>query len=497
YFFPYGNHTDFLAPLKALSPLFEAMLYRFKSIGLPTLFHDEPKIKTALLIYSKLRSKTSKYEPANFAGRGFILSLIADLAERSDDSNFHFEDGMTVIQWIIYKLCEREVKRQNLPISAEQQIEIFRELAELKSCGTMITTEMFRDIIAICGDRLEQKDIDGLLEGSLKDHPLIRKDRYGIWDFVHEQVLFALLAEQILYYVEKSPSSLRKFFSNIKVEGSLLTDLSTAIVDQIFSIPNYDAKNKIKDVIRISISCYDSTDHLDEIEQYQRSLLTVIAMIATNRLCPPGKERLERTKEFVSYFPDSFLKGLHFIGTIPSMDFSGITFEKCRFDKVTWANCKFDETTLFNDYYFSGGKVVNCEHFGDSKWEKGWLDSEAKAMVDSYRVEAKKKQYTKVDLKRDIEYIINKFVPKESVGFKTVYEEHLMSGIIGHSRYGNDILDVLCKYLLEKHVLSKISGYAFNIKDSAKESVQHYINNGVFTGMIAEAYDEICKKLKL
>ncbi|MEW6738925.1 MAG: hypothetical protein AB1325_03340, partial [Nitrospirota bacterium] len=42
YFFPYGNHTDFLAPLKALSPLFEAMLYRFKSIGLPTLFHDEP-----------------------------------------------------------------------------------------------------------------------------------------------------------------------------------------------------------------------------------------------------------------------------------------------------------------------------------------------------------------------------------------------------------------------------------------------------------------------
>ncbi|MEW6739549.1 MAG: rod shape-determining protein, partial [Nitrospirota bacterium] len=42
-FFPYGNHTDFLAPLKALSPLFEAMLYRFKSIGLPTLFHDEPE----------------------------------------------------------------------------------------------------------------------------------------------------------------------------------------------------------------------------------------------------------------------------------------------------------------------------------------------------------------------------------------------------------------------------------------------------------------------
>ncbi|MEW6740961.1 MAG: hypothetical protein AB1325_13800, partial [Nitrospirota bacterium] len=45
YFFPYGNHTDFLAPLKALSPLFEAMLYRFKSIGLPTLFHDEPELK--------------------------------------------------------------------------------------------------------------------------------------------------------------------------------------------------------------------------------------------------------------------------------------------------------------------------------------------------------------------------------------------------------------------------------------------------------------------
>lgn len=472
------------------------------------LHNDRLRVKQALSVYDALSRIGTTSESANFAGRGFILNLIADLVEKSDGTSITFTGATPIIQWIMRSFCEREVKRQKLPITAEQQLEIFREFAEHASRDDFQpTTQLLRDMITGCVEGLKDEDLAMLLgesstkqasSYSLQDHPLIRKNESGEWDFVHEQIRFALLAEQILVYIKKSSNALKNFFMNVKLKGSLQIDLATALIDQIIStVMPLEAKKEIQAMINALLTCCSPTTLTIEESQYERSLAGTIALLALNSLCPQGQERKERTKEFCSYFPGESLEGIHFSGTISSMDFSGITFKKCRFEKDTWANCKFDENTIFESCYFIGGKVINCENFGNAQWVSGYIDSEAKALISAYRIEAGKKQYTKDDLKHDIESMLRKIVPKEGVGFKTIYETHLTSGTIGHSKYKNIIVDTFSRFLLEKHEISSISGHAYNVKAAAKDSVKHYLTNGVYTGALADVYEDICKKLKL
>lgn len=475
-------------------------------------FDEELKLKEALSIYDQLRMLGTGTEASNFAGRGFILSLIADLVADYEDETASFSGKQPVIQWIIRAFCEREVKRQQLPLKAEQQIEVFREFAEYTSCdykalGYATTTQLLREIITYCADDLRESDIDLLLAETkttgdirkLQDHPLIRRGPDGEWDFVHEQIRFALLAEQILGYINKSAEALKNFFLRLRLTGSLQTDLATAIIDRVVNSVSspVEAKKEIQEIIRALLNCCLSSLERGEESQYERSLAGTIGLLTLNILCRQGQERKDRTEEFISYFPDAALNGISFSGSISSMDFRGVRFKKCRFERNNWANCSFDETTFFDDCHFIGGKVTNCQNFGSAQWLNGHFDLEAKALINSFRIDAGKRQYTKEDLKQDIESLLRKIVPKEGIGFKTVYETHLTAGTIGHSKYRDEITEIVKKHLLHRHELSGISGHAYNVKDSAKDAIKHYFSNGVYSGALSDVYDEVCKRLKL
>ena len=66
-----------------------------------------------------------------FSGRGFMLSLIADLATDSGTGgpSTQIDTPATTLNWILTSLCEREIKRRSLQMSATQQIEAFQLLA--------------------------------------------------------------------------------------------------------------------------------------------------------------------------------------------------------------------------------------------------------------------------------------------------------------------------------------------------------------------------------
>src|SRR6185437_15313467 len=80
-----------------------------------------PKVEQAVQTYSLLSK-----EDENFVGRGFVLSLIADLAEQGGTYDAKPLGTSQVMHWLIDALCEREILRQQLPFSAQEQITTLR-----------------------------------------------------------------------------------------------------------------------------------------------------------------------------------------------------------------------------------------------------------------------------------------------------------------------------------------------------------------------------------
>lgn len=460
---------------------------------------DENRVKRSAQIYENLQ-KTG----TDLVGRGFILSLIADLVIRTE-SNPSFTTGRaSVLQWIMKAFCEREVERQKLPVDVDQQLRILREFAEVSVSPDknnqlpQPTSQLLREIISLSVEGLKDDQIDKLVSnesrGSLHDHPLLKKSVRDMWEFRYEQIRYNLLAELVIDYAKESGSHLRGFFSRMRLDGSLLTDIATAIVDQIYSSSSsISPKEQIKLLIQALIE--SSIDGMAQ--KTPRNLATLVATLTMNKVCPIGQERAERTKEFTALFPGSFLGGLYFSGTIASMDFCGVSFKDCWFDQLTWASCAFDDKTVFDSCHVLGGKAVNCTGFGKAQWIKESFDAGAKSWITSEQIRAGKKKYTKEDIKNDMKQLIKRFIPKEGVGFKTVVEKNLTTGTFYSSEHRETIIETFHKFILEQHHLSGTSEAAFNIKKEAKSAMQYYASNGVFTGALAETYEELVKKLKL
>jgi hypothetical protein len=464
---------------------------------------SEERLGSAMAIYSRFSPSKIDDTPSNFVGRGFILNLIADLVSRSATIPALGNEKTNVIRWIISALCEREEKRQKLPISPETQIRIFEDCAEEIARGHTITDETLTTLIQFSAlpsnEELGSLVGDSRKRGSLQDHPLIRRLESGHWEFVHEQVLFNLLAQRLTECVEQYPERLRNLLPYLRIEGSLLTDLATALVDQLFT--REESEESIHEAIQTHVGaivqCCASPMTREGSVKNGTILATTLAMLALNRLMPGGQQHKERTLKFLSFFPGSILHGVTFTGTLSKMDLSGLHFEDCSFQQVTWANCEFDSKTKFERCVFVGGKVTFCRGFGQAEWVGGHFDTEANAMIKSEQAVEGKRKYTNADLRYDMEQVIKKFVPKEGVGLKSVYEPHLYSGAIAASIYSKMIIETLKRHLLEENRVSGVTDPAYHIKESAKAAVQHYASNGVFTGALAEAFSELVKLLKL
>lgn len=467
--------------------------------------NNERATTRAIAVYDRVKKANSEATKTNLAGRGFILNLIADLS--STEASLSTEKTeLSTLRWIMEALCQREMKRQKLPINAKEQLQILRLFVEEVSCGSRPTSQTLRDIITVCADNLTDTQISSLVGegkskyGSLQDHALIQRiTGRDEWEFKHEQIYFNLLAEQIISYArDKSYESLRGFFDRLRVTGSLLDDLATSMVEQICA--PYEAegiRNKALDIIDALLKCCSPVGKSAEQNRNELVLATTIAFNTLNQLCPIGKERIERTDEFIRCFPERQLANLQFRGTISNMDFGHVSFVNCRFDNVIWANCRFSEKTVFEKCSFLGGKIVHCELFGKVQFRKSFFDSSSEAIVNAEKISVGEKEYTRDTVRKDMTNVLDKFFIRDGVGLKTVHEDNLARGLIGKSIHKDTIIEIMSKRILEKHAVSSISGHAFKIQDGAKDSVLNYINNGVFTGVLSEAYGEICKKLKL
>jgi hypothetical protein len=463
---------------------------------------SEDQLMSAMAIYSRFSPSRTDDTPSNFVGRGFILNLIADLVSRSETIPTVGSEKTNVIRWIITALCEREEKRQKLPISPEAQIRILEDCAEEIARGHTVSDETLTTLIQISA-MVSDEELGSLVgdtkkRGSLQDHPLIRRSDSGEWQFVHEQVLFNLLAQRFTEYVDQYPERLANFLPYLRMEGSLVTDFATAVVDQLFT--GEESETSIDEGIRGCVGAIVRCCASPKAEAPAKGgtvLATTIALLALNRLMSGGQQHNDRTQKFLSFFPGSVLRGVTFTGTVSKMDLSGVRFEECSFQQVTWANCEFNSETKFERCVFVGGKVTFCKGFGQAEWIGGHVDTEANGMINSEKIAEGKRKYTTADLRYEMEQVIKKFVPKEGVGLKSVYEPHLYSGAFGASIHRKVIIETLKRHVLEENRVSGAAEGAYHIRESAKGAVGHYASNGVFTGALADAFSELVKLLKL
>lgn len=452
-------------------------------------FPGKPKsINKAVDLFGKLRQNT-------FAGRGFVLSLIADLCSDSTDLP-PFDKKSSVSQWIMHALCHREVIRQKLPLDANEQISILSQLAEFKAIDDELTTEIIRIVISSICENLTMRDIENLVgkdknSGTLSDHPLIfKKPRSDEWEFKQEQVRFNLLAELILSYsIKKNYGSIKRFFKKIKFKGSLLDDLTVAIHEQLSNIQDYE--NHYKTFIISLLKCVDLKSSSSNNSSNIILLATKLLLNLLNLSCPIGKPKEDRTKKLLSYVPS--LKGLQFTGTLSSLDFSEMTIDNCRFDNVVFTNCRFNPNTIFSNSKFMGGYIHNCKQIGKAQFIDCKFDNEADATFSYLRMMEGEKRVTKLDVQRDVELFIKKFVPREGI-FKLVKDQNILKGPLGLSPHKKTLLEIMEKHIIEKHPTYDDS---FKIKTEVKPAILYFYNNNRHTGELSTVLNELCKKLKV
>jgi hypothetical protein len=425
-------------------------------------------------------------------GRGFVLSLIADLAERT------VELGQTTaplesnaLLWLMDALCEREWLRQKLPFSAKEQISVLRTLATEKAIGATANTELLQLAMAEVRPSLDAASLQDAIE-KFKSHPLLEKSRAeDVWRFKQEQIGIVLVATQL---VDWSRDRIGRFIAKATFEAGARQDVGSTIVDLVKGRRKED-----ETVARLQEICTDLRSVYEGARapaDEGRRLAAVVALIAVERFRPKGSTHQERTASLLAVCGPE-IAGLAFAGTIARHDFSDVSFSGCRFERVTWANCKFNRNTLFRFCHFIGGiPPAHCSGFGTVTLIDCRLDPEADAIFNSARVKEGQRRYSVDDLRNDMASVLNKFIIKGGIGLKTITEDNLGKGSVGASRHRDDILEVLGALVLMKHTISGgVSGY--NVREDAIEAVKFYAANNVFTGRVREAFERLQDRLAL
>lgn len=467
---------------------------------------DTSRQNRAVEIFGKLRKGSEESDKGNFAGRGFVLHLIADLINRTEISPAIVKGTSTVAQWMMRALCEREEVRQKLPLNADQQLDMLRNFAEETSRGVSADSELLKLSIATAAPDLSEEEAVMLVEksrsglGSLADHPLIRKKpESDIWEFIHEQIRFYFLAERIMEYaqnMEINSEKLKGFLSEIQLKGTLFHDIATAIIDQLcYNLTADEAKKKILNIIKSLCIC-SADSETGRGKRRSSYLSTTCALLAVNQMIPVGQERKQRAQDLSLFFPNGSLKNLYFSGTISSMDFSNIEFENCTFNQVTWKNCKFNEKTKLNWCQFIGGRVAQSQSIGLVSITDTKLDKDARQFITNAQIKEGKKKYTIDDLRNDISQVIRKFVLRIGI-YKNIEENNMKRGTIALSKYRNEIIEVLSRFVIEYVRVGGEADNYYTIKKEAKGTVDHFLSDGVFTGGIALAFEQLREKLKL
>ncbi|MGA3846411.1 NACHT domain-containing protein [Ralstonia nicotianae] len=460
---------------------------------------DSSKGKAALQLFRDLRQKVDS-KSMEFVGRGFFLFLIADLVERGFSMNSLSLQGRTVFNWMAEALCEREKRRQDLSLTARQQLDAVSNFAEFVVRGEAPSGETL-SLVLQAASELSTSEADALVapNGKLKDHPLLQRDTHsGDWRFVQEQIRYNLLAERLIELCADSGrfSELGNLVISSHFDLQLQADVAFSVVEQVFELSDASSsETKLRQIIEALLALQKSDeDNLSHTNA--SSLATSIALLTTNRIHGKGSAHTERASFLASMFPNGAMRGLFFSGSLVRFDFSGFRFEDSVFHQVSWANCKFSSDSSFVRCRFVGGSISACDDLGLANFGNSChFDADSKGIVNAEIVRSGRRAYAEDDLRADLNCLISKFIPKDGLGVKTVEARSLERGTIGNSINKEKVIESFRRKILDQYVLSGHSGTGYRVREEAKSSFIYFSSNGVYTGLLGDLFDELAARL--
>lgn len=440
----------------------------------------------------------AKRDP-EFIGRGFILRLVGDLVVGSPAGTNEAAGEGAGIGWLIEAFCKREVRRQELRLTRNQQLQLLETFAAEVAMGSAPNSESLEICTLEAAPDLTEDDLQECVE-KMKSHPLLSKvpsnDR---WEWSEEQVRQVFLARRLRRVVldDQESGKLTNFLDEQRLSASEINDLGAMVVS-LANGSNEQLKGKsfiarVVDRIVVATKPFrgarGSTDG--------QTLATVIALKWIDSDLPRrNASKRDRAKLLLDVFGGEYIAGVVFTGTIAAMDLSGFTFTDCRFDRVVWAGVEFDESTVFEACHFTSGIIENTVGMGLCVYRGCTWDSEAEAMVHAAQAREGKRKYSKEDLERDVGIIVKKFVNRS--GFlRTVEARNLDRGVIRNSRFCEEVIEEIQSSVLEKHRISGVKEGGWNVRQEAKDAVQFYVDNGVMTGPLKDVIETLMRRLEV
>ncbi len=424
------------------------------------------------------------------AGRGFVLHLVADLFKDSDkaiESSGRPQEN--VVEWSMGALCERERERQTLPLTAEQQLGMLRELAAVDASKHPLDDELV--LLAI--QSASQLDVETATKtrGKLTSHPLISRDAQGRWRFQQDYVRNLLVAQHVDGLLDgKEPAGVGAFLTGVGVSDPQAVELAEVLVSVLVKRDG-ETGDRVKRLIAACAVGAPGRPATDARFTWALALETVETLQRNGG-------RAERAALLTSLLgtPGSMVRQSPW-GTVRGFDFSGVTFQECVFEAVTFASCDFDAKTTFKDCRFLGGRDVNSRGLGQAQFvPQPTGDPEGLQWINARLMAAQRRRYAAADLRADVGLLLRKFVGHGGAGLRALAETDLRTGPLQDSPHCEAIIDAAKRRLLEEHHLAG-GKKGLNVKPQAEEAMRFFGTNNNFTGPVQEMVGELQKRLGL
>ena len=431
-------------------------------------------------LYKKLIEKSQRPREqgggrVQFVNLPLCVGMIAQFVKDGGDSLTIGEDG-TIIEQFLIQILERERVRQNIKLSAKDQLTAFEEIAVY--CVENRSMEFDSNLLLATSVDFSESDIT-----SLKVHPFLhttdnKKFRFS-YAFLESYLLASHLAKNI---ATNSPS----VWEIMKQEANGKSYVFEHLVELLGS-----------DTLKSIGKYHDATPY----DHPARSFLFHVArtMVEERTDLVTTKEKTNTLFSIIGetlYKEKQILKNLFVIGTMDKLDFSGVTIQKSKFQDVTFHKCRADSRTRFTECRFSGdisfegstkkhwAQVVLeescvCEPHTNLVWE-GILNSPISG----------KKEH----IKDAMSLALGKFWYHGR--FKaSIRKQYWKKGTLGHSVYCDLILEtMISKGLLSKDAISGVHEGGYHFSRSAIPDLQRFMDNRQLTGVIKEVYEAILHK---
>ncbi len=450
-----------------------------------------PKAESRSIAGRSFEVLLSKAKDAEILGRGFVLDLIADLAEEGvviSDS-----EGGDELLVLVKALCQREKLRQELPFSGEEQVGFLTNLAAEGAQGEPFSDSLLELAIQEVCPSLDTPSRLLALE-KLKSHPLLkRENNEKLWYFAQEQVEVLLLAEAFLKFDQRRRQN---FLSRMKIRSGRLHDFVAMILDLISSRGEETMIHKLKALLT-ELGTAETKMRGDSGFAHPSVFRTTAAMMAVEKIHPRGAVREDRTRLLADLIGRDMVSEV-FTGVFTSFNLENTKFRDCEFRQVTWANCRFSKKTRFENCRFVGaGSIIRCDDFGSAEFLSPSGDPEALAIINNERVKSGARAYSVEDLRNDFEAVLRRFVGRSGVGVCTIETRNLIKGAIGHSRHKDEIIAELTHTVIEHHSISGAADGGYNVRESAIEAMNFFATNNTYIGPIRQAFDALRVRLKI